>query len=51
MMCQRNTLESIGLKVGLPMIIEMDNKGEVNLVNSFSVVGHTQQIIVKQCFL
>ncbi len=37
MMYQRNMLESIGLKVELPMILEMDNKGAVNLVNSFSV--------------
>jgi hypothetical protein len=33
-------LESIGLKVELPMILEMDNKGAVDLVNTFSVGGH-----------
>jgi hypothetical protein len=44
-------MESIGLKVELPMILEMDNKGAVNLVNSFSVQGCTQHIDVKQCFL
>ena len=50
---QRNTPESIGLKVKveLPMILEMDNKEAVNLVNSFNVGGHTQHINVKQCFL
>jgi hypothetical protein len=48
---QKNTLESIGLKVELPMILEMDNKGAVNLVNSFSVGGHTRNINIKQCFL
>jgi hypothetical protein len=51
MMYQRNILGSIRLKVELPMILEMDNKGAVNLVNSFSVGGRTQHIHVKQCFL
>ncbi len=34
MMYQTNTLESIGLKVEHPMILEVDNKGAVDLVNS-----------------
>jgi hypothetical protein len=51
MMYQKNTLESIRLKVELPMILEMDNKGAVDLVNSFSVGGHLQHINVKQYFL
>jgi hypothetical protein len=51
MMYHKNTLESIGLKVELPMILEMDNKGAANLVNSFSVGGHTRHINVKQNFL
>ncbi len=51
MIYQKNMLESIGLKVELPMILEMDNKGAVDLVNSFSVGGCTQHIEVKQCFL
>ena len=33
------------------MILQMDNKGVVNLINSFSVGGHTRHIDVKQCFL
>jgi hypothetical protein len=41
MMYQRNTLESIGLKVEHPMILEIDNKAAVDLVNSSSVVGCT----------
>jgi hypothetical protein len=49
MMYQKNTLESIRLKVELPMILEMDSKGAADLVNSFSVGGHTQHIDVKQC--
>jgi hypothetical protein len=47
MMYQRNTLESIRLKVELPMILEMDNEGAVDLVNSFSVGGCAQHINVK----
>ncbi len=33
------------------MILEMDNKGAVDLINSFSVGGRTHHIDVKQCFL
>jgi hypothetical protein len=51
MMYHRNTPESIRLKVELSMILEIDNKGAVNLVNSFSVGGCKQHINVKQCFL
>jgi hypothetical protein len=51
MMYQRNMLELIGLKVELPMILEMDNNGAFDLVNSLSVRGRTQHINVKQCFL
>ncbi len=38
---QNNALESNKLKVELSVILEMDNKGAVNLVNSFSVGGCT----------
>jgi hypothetical protein len=48
---RKNLLESIGLKVQLPMILEMDNKGAVDLINSFSIGGRTHHIDVKQCFL
>ena len=51
MMYQRNMLESIRLKVKLPMILEIDNKGAVNHVNSFSVRCPTWHIDIKQCFL
>ncbi len=51
MMYQKNTLESIRLKVELPMILEMDNKGAVDLVSSLNVGGCTGHINVKQCFL
>ncbi len=51
MLYQKNTLESIGLKVEYPMVLEMDNRGAINLINSFSVGGRTRHIDVKQCFL
>ncbi len=51
MIYQKNTLESIGLKVELPMVLEMDNRGAIDLINSFCVEGCTRHIDVKQCFL
>jgi hypothetical protein len=51
MLYQKNTLELIGLKVEYPMVLEMDNRGAIDLINSFSVGGCTQHIDVKQCFL
>jgi hypothetical protein len=47
----KNLLESVGLKDQLPMVLEMDNKGAVDLINSFSVGGRTRHIGIKQCFL
>jgi hypothetical protein len=51
MLYAKNLLELIGLKVQLPMVLEIDNRGAVDLVNSFSVEGRTHHIDVKQCFL
>jgi hypothetical protein len=44
MMYVKRILESIRLKVELPMILEMDNKGAVDLVNNFSCGGRTRNI-------
>ena len=44
MIYQKNTLESIGLRVELPMVLEMDNRGAIDLINSFSVGGRTRHI-------
>jgi hypothetical protein len=33
------------------MILEVDNKGAVDIINSFSVGGCTRHIDIKQCFL
>jgi hypothetical protein len=51
MIYQKITLELIGLKVEYPMVLEMDNREAIDLINSFSVRGCTQHIDVKQCFL
>jgi hypothetical protein len=40
MIYQKNMLELIGLKVEYPMVLEMDNRGAIDLINSFSVGGH-----------
>jgi hypothetical protein len=41
----------MGLKVKLPMLLEMDNKGAVDLANNWSVGGRTRHVDVRQCFL
>jgi hypothetical protein len=51
MLYAKNLIELIGLKVELPMKLEIDNKGAVDLIISFSVGGCTCHIDVKQCFL
>jgi len=44
-------LESIGLTVKKPMMLEMDNKGAVDLTNNWSVGGRTRHIENHQHFL
>ena len=36
---ERRVMESIGLRVRLPMILSVDNRGVVDLVNNWSVTG------------
>jgi len=40
----KHLLESISLRVELPMIFEMDNKWEVDLINNYSVAGRTHHM-------
>jgi hypothetical protein len=42
----KNILESLGLRVKLPMVLEMDNQGAVYLANNWSVRGRTKHIDV-----
>ncbi len=51
MMYAKNLRRLIGLKVELPMVLEIDNKGAVDLINSLSVRGCTCHINIKQFFL
>jgi hypothetical protein len=44
-------LESIRLKVKKPMILQIDNKGAVDIANNWSIGGRTQHIEVRQYFL
>ncbi len=39
-----HVLESIGLNTHLPMILEVNIKGVMDLANSWSIEGHTQHI-------
>jgi hypothetical protein len=51
MLYMKNILESLGLKVKLPMILEMDNQGAVYLANNWSSGGRTRHIDVQSVFL
>ena len=42
---------SIGLKVELPMILEMDNKGAVDLANNWSQEGRTKHMDIRYMWL
>jgi hypothetical protein len=44
-------LESIGLRVKKPMMLEIDNRGAVDLVNNWSVGGRTRHVEVRQYLL
>ena len=44
-------LNSMGLEVELPMILEVDNKGAVDICNSWTVGGRTRHVEVKMYFL
>ncbi len=47
----KNVLESLGVKVKLPMVLEMDNQGAVYQANNWSVGGRTRHIDVRSVFL
>jgi hypothetical protein len=44
-------IDSMGLLVKKPMILEIDNKGAKDLVNNWSVGGRLRHVEVKQFFL
>ena len=51
MMFTYRLLTSMGLKVKLPMLLEMDNKGAVDLANNYSVGGRTRHVDVRFFYL
>jgi hypothetical protein len=42
----KNVLESMGLKVKLPMCLEIDNKGAADLANNWSIGCYTRHVDV-----
>jgi len=51
MMFIKHIFESLGFKVKEPMILGIDNKGVVDMVNNWSMGGHTQQMPIRIQFL
>jgi len=51
MLFAMRVMESVGLKVKKPMILEVDNKGTVDLTHTWSVGGRTCHDSVRQSFL
>jgi hypothetical protein len=51
MIYMKNVLESLGLKVKLLMVLEMDNQGAVYLANNWSIRGRTRHTDVRWVFL
>ena len=51
MLFEKRVLESIGLKVRVPMILSVDNKGVMDLANNWSVGGRTRHVTVRTNFL
>ncbi len=51
MIYMKNVLESLGLKVKLPMVLKMDNQGAVYLANNWSIRGRKRHIDVWSVFL
>jgi hypothetical protein len=47
----KKVLESLGLRVKLLMVLEMDNQGAVYLANNWSVGSRTRHIDVQSVFL
>jgi hypothetical protein len=50
MLYMKNVLDSIGLKVRIPIVLEMDNQGAVYLANNWSIGGRTRHIDVQSVF-
>jgi hypothetical protein len=51
MLYVKSVLESMDLQVQLPMILEVDNKGAVDLANNWSAAGRTRHVASRVYFL
>ena len=51
MMFAWRVISSIGLEVELPMLLEVDNKGAVDLCHNWSIGGRTRHVEVKMYFI
>ena len=51
MLYANRIMESLELKVKLSIILEVDNKGTVDLINNWSVGGKTRHVETCQLFL
>lgn len=51
MVYEKRLLESIGLEIELPMILEVDNKGAVDWINNWSTGGRTRHMDTKHMWL
>ena len=51
MMFVKRLLKSMDLKVELPMVLEVDNKGAMDLCNNWSTGGRTRHVDVRMYFL
>jgi hypothetical protein len=51
MLFAMRVIESVGLKVKKPMILEVDNKGAKDLTHNWSVGGRTRHVNVREWFL
>ena len=51
MMFGKRLLESMGLKVKLPMVLYMDNKGGVDIFNNWSIAGNTRAVAVRFAYV
>ena len=51
MLFVKKFIESLGLKVKLPMIVQCDNKGAVDMANGWNINGNTKHIDIRLNFL
>jgi hypothetical protein len=51
MLFVRQIIESMGLKVKLPMVLRVDNQGVRELIKNWSVGGRTRHVATKAMFL